>query len=158
MKCNKKVSVTENEVKRTVSGVRYDEYAIPEITDEEIERLSKQMRACYRFDKVLRYIVPVDARCVAFTWDAEQAEVAEDLEALEDILTLHRYAYYGFFKPSIAEVMAQIPKELLDQVVAFEIVEHPEDVSDLKATTEAVHAGFHVATTRLYKKKCTGTS
>lgn len=35
---------------------------------------------------------------------------------------LHGYGYYGLFKPSVGEVIRQIPKDLLEKVVAFEII------------------------------------
>jgi hypothetical protein len=56
------------------------------------------------------------------------------------------------FKPSIAEVLAQIPEEHLEQVLAFEIVDSPNNVDDLNAEREALNAGYHIATTRLYKR------
>lgn len=35
---------------------------------------------------------------------------------------LHGYGYYGLFKPSVGEIIRQIPKDLLEKVVAFEII------------------------------------
>lgn len=57
--------------------------------------------------------------------------------------------YYGIFKPSIAEVLAQIPEELIEQTVAFETI-GPADADALNKERDALNAGFHVATTRLY--------
>ena len=65
------------------------------------------------------------------------------------IRTLHTYAYYGFFKPSIAEVLAQIPSHLVDSVIAFE-TKGPGDADDLNDDRSALNAGFHAATTILY--------
>ena len=59
---------------------------------------------------------------------------------------------YGMFKPSIAEVISCIPEYMWKKVYAFEIVDKPRDASDLNKEREALNAGFHVATTRLYLK------
>ena len=98
------------------------------------------------------FIKPVNVRDVAFTWNPKRDKKAKGLRFLRDIRTYHTYAYYGFFKPSIAEVIAQIPQELLDQVVAFEIIKHPETAADLHEEQKALDAGYHVATTRLYSR------
>jgi hypothetical protein len=68
------------------------------------------------------------------------------------ITTHHSWGHYSLFKPSIAEVLAQIPAEHLNQVVAFEIVVKPETAEDLNKDLEALNAGYHVATTRLYAR------
>ena len=78
-------------------------------------------------------------------------EKADSLKALGTIATLHAWGYYGVFKPSIAEVLAQIPAGYLDEVVAFEVA-GPKDAEDLNREKEALDAGFHVARTTLYAK------
>jgi hypothetical protein len=88
----------------------------------------------------------------SFLWDAKPAKKAKKLKTLCDITTHHSFGFAGFFKPSIAEVLAQIPEEHLDKVVAFEIVEAPESADDLNREREATNAGYHVAKTRLYTK------
>lgn len=100
----------------------------------------------------LYYIEPVDPRGVAFSWDPIPTEKAMGLKPVRDIQTYHTFGYHGFFKPSIAEVLAMIPLEVVDEVVAFEIVDGPETAEDLKENLEAFNAGYHVATTRLYKR------
>lgn len=101
----------------------------------------------------LYYIKPVDLFDIAYTWEPMPAEMATSLKFLCDIKTYHTYGYYGFFKPSIAEVLAQIPMEYLDKVVAFEIVESPQTADDLNREREALDAGYHVAVTRLYVRE-----
>lgn len=36
-------------------------------------------------------------------------------EKVGEFLTLHEFAYYGFFKPSIGEIVSQLPSELFDE-------------------------------------------
>ncbi len=100
----------------------------------------------------LYYIEPVDPRGVAFSWDPIPTEKAMGIMPVRDITTYHSFGYYGNFKPSVAEVLAMIPQELVDEVVAFEIIKSPETADDLNRNSGARDAGYHVATTRLYKR------
>ena len=133
---------------------RHKKTWIPEVPDVQIRELSRRIKPVIQFHgpkkSGLRFIGAVDPWSVAFTWSPEPRKRAYDLKPLCDITTYHSYAYHGFFKPSIAEVLAQIPAEYLGGVVAFEIVEHPETADDLNREKEALNAGYHVATTRLY--------
>lgn len=130
-----------------------DKSWIPEISDGELKKLCGRIRAVVDFsEKGKFYIKPVDPHNVAFTWNPKPDKEAEGLKFLRDIRTYHTWAYSGYFKPTIAEVIAQIPKDILDQVVAFEIIKYPETADDLNKEPEALNAGYHVATTRLYTK------
>ena len=124
---------------------------IPEVPEERIQELAERIKPVVYFARKGRcYIKPVDLFDIAYTWEPKSADKATCLNPLCDITTYHTYGYYGMFKPSIAEVLAQIPAEHLDKVAAFEIVGSPETVDDLNREHEAVNAGYHVATTRLY--------
>ena len=95
-----------------------------------------------------------DLVSTAYTWDPKfKDEVLPELKVLQTICTYHGYGHYSLFKPSIAEVLAQIPDDLLQQVVAFEIVDRPETAEDLNKHLDALNAGFHVAYARLYVAK-----
>ena len=127
---------------------------IPEITDERLDELFDRIKPVVKFKlRGLCYIQPVDLRSIAYTWSPKSAGKAPKLEPICDITTYHSYGSYNLFKPSIAEVLAQIPDEHLENVVAFEIVERPVDADDLNCENEALNAGYHVATTRLYTRK-----
>lgn len=125
---------------------------IPKVSESIIRERAERIKPVVRFKGVPHYIEPVDLFTTAFTWDPKAAGRADGLIPLADITTYHTYGYYAFFKPSIAEVVAQIPKGMLDKAVAFEIVERPESADDLNDEREALNAGYHVATTRLYGK------
>jgi len=127
---------------------------IPEVPKERIQKLAERIKPVVQFaQKGRRYIKPVDLFDIAYTWDPKSADEAMDLKPLCDITTYHTYGYQGLFKPSIAEVLAQIPAEHLDKVVAFEIVGSPKTADDLNREHEALNAGYHVATTRLYVRE-----
>lgn len=94
----------------------------------------------------------------AYTWLNAETDYGEEvdynkLEVMTTKSMLHTFGYYGFFKPSVAEVIRQIPKELLDQTVAFEIVYQPKDAEELERAKDAMNAGFHISAVRLYKAK-----
>jgi hypothetical protein len=85
-------------------------------------------------------------RGIAYAWEPKPSWwpfFLGRLTPLREITTFHTWAYYGFFKPTIAEVLAQIPEDLVDQVVAFEILDMIND-------NEALNDGYHVAITRLF--------
>lgn len=94
-----------------------------------------------------------DLVSTAYTWDPKfKDEVLPELKVLQTIRTYHGYGYYGLFKPSIAEVLAQIPGNLIHRVYGFEIVQSPQTAEDLNKHIEYVREGFHLAITVLYEK------
>ena len=98
---------------------------------------------------VLHFIRSVDIRKVSFMWNPKLGEVANGLVEIGRIKTLHGYGYYGFFKPSIAEFLSQLPVEGRDKIVAFETI-GPDTAADMNKEYCALNAGYHVATTILY--------
>jgi hypothetical protein len=138
----------------TIASLPRRKIGIPSVPSEQITLLAERIKPVAEFNsKGKCYIKPVDLFKIAYTWDPKPASKANGLKALCDITTYHAYGYYGCFKPSIAEVLAQIPQEHLEKVVAFEIVGSPQTCDDLNREQEALNAGFHVATTRLYTKE-----
>ncbi len=94
---------------------------------------------------LLYYIKNVDIFDVAFTWEPEPVKRADELAFLDAIVTYHGFAAPAFFKPLIAEVLAQIPEKYLGKVAAFETVS-----ADLDCTYSI--DSYHYTLTRLYKK------
>lgn len=99
--------------------------------------------------------LPEDLRRTAFRWDPKFTKPSDVTPKyiLEEITTYHRCGYIGLFKPDIVEVLAQIPEDLLDQVVAF-------DVQFNDGPDVIVKGDFygHKTTTILYRErdKCAG--
>jgi hypothetical protein len=94
----------------------------------------------------LHHIKPVDLRSTAFTWAPELTGPAANLEPIATIVTYHTYGYFGLFKPSVAEVLAQLPTEVADVAAAFstELVD---------STPEACIVGdYHRAVTTVYTR------
>jgi hypothetical protein len=123
------------------------------LEDKDVEKLYKRIKPLVRFARTLRgyvrhsegdlyYIKEVNPHNIAFTWDPKAAKKATGLVPLEQIVTYHTWAYYGFFKPTIAEVLSQIPENCLESIVAFET-----DVDSVQLCGD-----YHVASTTLYRK------
>ena len=101
---------------------------IPQISDERLEELVGKIRPVVRMSKVttsrrsrleqdeegdLYYVKDVDPRNVAFTWEPKPTSMAKGVNPnpYKEIVTIHSYGAPVFFKPSIAEVLAQISDE-----------------------------------------------
>ncbi len=124
---------------------------IPEVSKEEIRKRYKRIRPVVQTKNEKRYMRKVDLFATSFLWNPKPVAKAKGLEQLQDIETYHSYGAPAFFKPTIAEVLAQIPDDLLKQnIVAFEVVSLQS--MDEKGR-EALNAGYHLASVRLYTLK-----
>ena len=124
---------------------------VPEISDEKLNSLIKKIIPVVRENNKLYYIKIPNLRNIAYTWDYKITEEYDNLKEITRIKTHHYCGYYGLFKPSIAEVLAQIPEELINKVNAFEII---NDVCS--GTDDEIkifnNGNGHLATTILYEK------
>lgn len=73
------------------------------------------------------YFVPnekLDPINIAFMWEHNTwtKNVSIQNFQTEICTTYHEYAYYGFFKPSLFEVLRSLNKELLDKIIAAKTV------------------------------------
>lgn len=125
-------------------------YRIVKTTPEELQRRAARIKPVMMLDGALHFLQPCHLENVAYTWDAKKADLAPGFRTLGEFTCLHTYGYYGFFKPSIAEVLWQMPEHFLTEAVAFEITNQPHNATDLNEEREATNAGFHVSTVRVY--------
>lgn len=124
--------------------------ALRAISDERITELLTRIRPMCENGEGMHYVQPpelADIRTTAFRWSPvlmEQVDLSQ-LQELAVITTYHSCAYHMLFKPDLAETLAQIPTELVDQVVAVDV--SPDFI-------EMVHGTFygHKTLTRLYGK------
>lgn len=128
---------------------------IPKIADDRLAMLARQIKPAGRKTEngPLHYITPGDLRNEAFQWEPKWGAKVPSPVKMATVRTLHTFGYYGFFKPSVAECIAQIEADLtpeqLVEAVAFE-VQGPRDAADLNSESAALNAGFHLATTIVY--------
>lgn len=140
------------------------EVSIPKISDEEMMKRYEQIKPVITVNGKLHHFREFtfeELSGISYLWNRKNVreEVDEDeLEVLEgkDFVCLHTHGYYGLFKPSISEVLAQIKEYDLPLIKAFEIIESPQTASDFRKdsfTSIAFDNGYHVSTVRLYGKK-----
>ena len=102
---------------------------VPEISDERLHELLRRFTPLVLVDGKLHRIEQVDPRTIAFAWDPVLLDEVVVTTEVSRIRTNHYCAYYGFFKPSIAEVLAQIPPQVEEKANAFYIVTDADDRS-----------------------------
>ena len=103
---------------------------IPDISKEAVtvllERVTPLVRNNVGHLCIYSPAEPCDPFQTSFTWDraaacGDLADVAK-LRLLEAVPTYHTCGYHACFKPSIAEVLAQLPVHLQETVTAFEVL------------------------------------
>lgn len=135
-----------------------------EIADEELLRLSKQIRpvAFYMEGKKnnLHYLslnwATFNLRKDSFTWDLEHSKGELALDLKELILMIMKFTFGSptLFKPTIAEVLSQIPEKFLERIVAYEIPSQFMDSNNIiDRYTNRKWETIHIAVVRLYRKK-----
>lgn len=129
---------------------------IPAITPDAVQALLARITPMLRNNagQLCPYqpAQPADPVKTSFTWHGEAdcgTPVPEQgLSMLAEVTTYHTCGYAMFFKPSIAEVLAQIPAELVDKVVAFEVL-FDANVTQIVSTADFYG---HQTVTRLYSR------
>lgn len=135
---------------------------IPDISDDLLLEIYKHVRPVRKnmMGKLcwLKEYSLDELRHRSYIWDdADMTTPVEEtsvkLRPIGTFKCLHTWGAPSFFKPSIAEVLAQIPIELLGSAFAFQIIGMPETVNDFYAdefTTQAFKDGCHVSTVEIY--------
>lgn len=131
-------------------------FEIPQMSNEEIASWYATIKPIVRHDTYLRELSSDELTDVAYTWLNQPLDYADKvdfskLSVLEDRKMLHSWGYYGCFKPSVGEVIRQIPKVYLNKVVAFEIIVGAIAMNN--TFNAELNAGFHVSIVRLYQAK-----
>lgn len=87
------------------------------ITDENLVSAASLLMPLYLKGDTLHQIPDsTHLRNTAFTWEVPDSPIGKlsDYRVVGTTWTQHSCAYYGFFKPSLAEVYAQVPAALLE--------------------------------------------
>lgn len=130
---------------------------IPFMSNEEIMRYYERIKPIVPRTKGDSYLTSLSEHAVtanAFNYikEGEEEEVLveySELATLADVKMMHGWGYHTYFKPSVAEVIRQIPKELLDKTVAFTLIWG----STTSLFKEEFDAGYHPSIIRLFKKR-----
>ena len=135
---------------------------IKKLSREESVNLLERIRpVVYLNGEGLCYINPSDKPVDSesrFLKDPIKDSKANDIQFLAKIRTRHSFYFRFIFSPTMIEVLAQIPPDLIGRVVAIQIVNNPvkdeEDgiILDQEAL-DALAAKYHTATTWLFEAK-----
>jgi len=133
---------------------------IPAIADDVLEEMAQRMMPVVRKDGAFWQVAlptPESGQTLArilratpHLFEPKLLPLVPGLRERARVRTYHTHSFYGFFKPTIAEVLAQVPRHLLTIVQAFEVVDGPQTADDLNRERAAAEAGYHVATTVFY--------
>ena len=122
---------------------------IPELSGEELNLRAGRIQLLLRQGEQLHVAHMEDLKNTAFNYgDAQIGNAISNVEIVTSIQTYHGFSHWKIFRPTVEEVLAQIPMELLDKVHGFEV---RSIQNRAEHNSEAWDAGFHTANTMLYK-------
>lgn len=98
---------------------------LPSITPAQIEALNARFTPLILTDDGYMRIAETHPTKAAFTHSAPVGRPVQ-FQPVKSVQTNHRCGYIAFFKPSIAEVLAQVPDDLPPECNAYVI--HTEDL------------------------------
>jgi len=130
------------------AGEQTHKIILPEISDEELLARYIKINPLVK-EKALYYYLKKfnldQMRNQSYLWDIHEDKREQvDMTCAKTIAEFscyHTYGYYGFFKPSIAEVLQQFPDDVLSEANAFYMFESPETMDDLGKQWDIVNAG-----------------
>jgi hypothetical protein len=111
-----------------------------------LESRAAMVKPLIKVNNKLWTIQPVDLRNEVFTWDPKRLQQVDDVELVTSISTYHHCGHPALFKPSISEVLCQLPEDFAKQGICWFVTE-TEDVQ-ICADGEG-----HKTTTHLYRYK-----
>lgn len=144
----------------------FKEFSIPEMTTEDIVNWYQKIKpiVCHNGDlRYMRELSPDELIHKSYTWLNKPEDYGDKvdlstLSILTDVKMLHKYSYYSYFKPSVGEIIRQIPEELRTLTDAFEIIYSPSGQPDFNIFKDEFDQNYHVSIVRLYQKSDKGYS
>lgn len=131
---------------------------LPTIDDNRLRELYKTLKPIVTIEEIkylLKEFTLEQLRNQSYIWNVERdnREIVEPgkLEIVDDFLCLHSWGHYGLFKPSIAEVLAQVHDYVAKEANTFEIIESLQTREDVFRYSEIIDNGFHLSKVRAYK-------
>lgn len=126
-----------------------------ERNDDDLRKLQARFKPLVRVARQLYELVQTEKITLfgtAFMWNADTAErigPVYGLEKVAEFATFHTYGYHGLVKPSIGEVLCQIPRAYVELGSAE--FYYSVDVIDGELSAQIME-DHHAAITTLYKK------
>lgn len=133
----------------------FQKIILPKITKEELISRYKRIKPIVNIDDIyylLKEFTVEELTNLAYTWrqekDKREMVDASSIETIGEFPCYHTYGFYGFFKPSIEEVLSQFPDDMLKQANAFYLYHRPETTYDLTKNSDIINAGCHKSTVK----------
>lgn len=131
-------------------------FEIPQMDINEIAYWNKSIKTIVNHKKYLRDLTKTELTNCVFTLSNHIEDYTgnvdySELSFLADVKMIHSWTNPAFFRPTVAEVIRQIPKDLLCKTVAFEVLVGA--VSKNGLFKPEFDDGFHVSIVRLYQKR-----
>lgn len=129
--------------------------SIPEISKEELLRRYEKIKPIVEYEGKKYFLREFDEKeltNISYIYDKKDnirnaADMLHYIPCMgRDFECIHKYGYCGLFKPSIAEVLAQISEEDLEMADAFEIIR----LQDWAKNKIVFDQGYHISVVRLY--------
>ena len=135
--------------------------SIPQITDEELMRRYLKIKPIAEVGNGKYWLKDYsvdEMRNTSYYWNlfSDRREPVGDKLYFHDyheFECIHSFGSHGIFMPNIAEVLAQIPENVLKHftIDAFEIIGRPTSSGGyINMYRKAMEQGFHVSIVRLY--------
>lgn len=134
---------------------------IPEISNNELQKLYSQIKPIidiedqlYRLREFNTHELREPLSCWNHSISVTIMIPTDALIPIQDFkcLSLPRH-YNECTDPPIAEVLPQIPKDILGRVDFFEVLRWPKVQEDYGNYPKIIEKGFHLSTIRLYRFK-----
>ena len=131
--------------------------AVPQIDDEELAYMYKLLKPIVNVEGakyLLKEYTLAELRNQSYLWNASEDKRekvdSEKLKVIQEFLCLHTFGYPTLFKPSIAEVLSQMPMISTMDADYFEIVESPKDQYDVFRYKDLADKHLHLSMVRTY--------
>ncbi|MEE9215735.1 MAG: hypothetical protein V3U54_13350 [Thermodesulfobacteriota bacterium] len=114
-------------------------------------KLEKPIHENYAYKETengyLCYIEPVDHWRIAYTWEPKPVTFANNITPYDYFIGKSHYGAPSLFKPSIGEVLENMPEHLKVESIAFEIDPHDKSVWNCSID------GYHTFLVRVFKDR-----
>jgi hypothetical protein len=162
----------------TLHKFDYSHNMIQKIDEKELSRRLKLISPCVQKEreivKMEKYGDPIKQ---SFSWSYKEGDVVGTVsfdgisvrdrpaegggwylkqvaDKVGEFLTLHGFGYYGFYKPSIEEVLSQLPAELFDEEkLAGRKLYFTNKMISEDLNTAMLNQNYHIAKTMVYIDK-----
>jgi hypothetical protein len=162
----------------TLHNFKFQENRIPEIDEQEIRRRASLIFPCIQKENEIILMKNCgDPINQSFSWNFQEDEILGTVssdsilvkdrpaesggwymkriaEKVGEFITLHGFAYYGFYKPSVGEIVSQLPSELFDEKkLAGRKLYFTNQMISSDINVAMLEQNWHIAKTKVYIQK-----